>query len=476
MSLKLQFIRWLTLATVFISTVFAVYPQQADAQTVQRFEYNNLVPTDNTSAYGINWIGQSFTSDNVSHTIVYVRLYLRRVGAPGTSTLIIRKTSVGLPTGTDLATVTIAQTQMSTAGAWTQVNLTTAITLDARTQYCIILKAPDGDSSNYVQWKRGAASTLPNGTALTSSGGVDWSTQTYDFMFEVWGITSVEIQSVKVFQSYKETGDWLIVVRYLDIYAPYYDTYDVRKYFVLQLLNASDNVTAETAIPAWGNRVSCIYLSAASVTGLTWGSVAYDVRIRGLFTGNPVVSHTFTTSDWRGTDLTELDSWVISSAAVIGTYYSTTLTTYVAGRGEVLNETGGSIFDMGISGLSIIRPNLYQIYSNKNPYNPTTVAQAGRNSVVWQTNVGPDAVVEATRIGNMFGVTGDLIISFIFLLMMIALAAWGFPAGHTTAANVLSVPMIFVGAYFGVNWMFIGAMCLVALLLFVKRFWGDTGA
>lgn len=277
---------------------------------------------------------------------------------------------------------------------------------------------------------------------------------------------------MKVFSSYKNAGDWLITVRYLNTYAPYYDTYDIKKYFVLQLV---DNVTvkAQNVLPAWGNKVANIYLSAAEVTGLNWGG-AYKVRIYGNFSPYPYVDHTLQSSDWVGDDLTQLDSWILSSAAVISTYYSTTMTTYIADRGEVLNTTGGAIFSSGINGLTTKRPNIFQINTQPTAYTPNATPQNYIATVGnWQANWGADGTLMLERIGNIIGMSGDFIGSIFFVVLMVALALWAFPAGHSTSANILCVPALFIGIFFGVNPIFIGILAMLAAFLLIKNLWLD---
>jgi len=460
---------WFLIAIILSSSIICFFAQKVYAADIELFEHNNIIPTDNSSAYGVDWIGQSFTSDNVSHTIDYICLSLRKEGAPGTTYGKIRKMSGASPSGTDLATFTIAENQVGNTGVWTQVSLSSPMTVDPQTEYCILINTPDGEyPANILQWKRSNVSVMPFGTALASTGGSTWTTQAYDYMFEIWGTVAVEIQDIKVFESYRETGDWLITVRYANIYKPYYDSYDIKKYFSLQLRNASGNITAQNILPAWGNRVSCIYLSAATVTALTWGETAYSVHIYGLFNSASLASDNITTSYWLGSDLANLDSWCITSASIIGTYYNTDMTTYIAQRGEVLNATGGSIFDTGIPGLSAIRPGIFQTYSRSGVNVPGTYTQTGRNAVDPVTNLGPDAVVLLTRIGNIFGgITAEQVATMFFVILTIAIACLAFPAGHAGAANILCLPVFIGGLYLGVNWMFIGALGILGAFLIV---------
>jgi len=298
----------------------------------------------------------------------------------------------------------------------------------------------------------------------------------------LWGLPGGEetvpllvIDSAKVFMGYKETGDWLITVRYVNTYAPYYDTYDVKQYFALQLIDASNTVKASAALPAWGNRVGSIYLSAASVTSLTYGG-AYRVRIYGTFTGNPYVDYTLVADDWQGNDLAKLDRWVFTCASVIGTYYSTALTTYMAERGEVLNATGSGIFNNCIGGLSQVRPAIFQIYSNPSEYTPATIGQTYRQELkAWQTNIGPDGTTMLNNLGKIIHVPGDIISVIAFLGMVMLLLTLAYPAGTTPAACALSIPLLGAAILFGMDWIYIGLLALVAAFLFVKNFWIDKG-
>lgn len=297
----------------------------------------------------------------------------------------------------------------------------------------------------------------------------------------LWGVPSaesawvspLEIQDVKVFLSYKNDGDWLITIRYLDIYAPYYDTYDVRKYFVAQLIDNVGTVIAQTSIPAWGNKVGNIYLSADQVSGLTYGS-SYKIRIYGTFTGNPYAEYTLTADDWLGNDLSQLDSWIITSASVIGNYYDDLLTTYISGRGEVLNATGGAVFTAGINGLSTVRPELFQVYTSPIDYTGETTDQTFRQSVAaYETTWGADGALMLQRIENWLGIDGGYIGGMFFVIMMLALAILAFPAGHTTAANILSIPCLGLAVFFGLDLVWLIMLALFAAFLLFKNMFMD---
>jgi hypothetical protein len=433
-----------------------------------------------TAIWGVNVGAQTLTtSATTEYTVTSVRLEMLRVGLPGTVTVSIRRATAGAgnaPTGVDLTSGTINGNTLATSAAWYDIPMATQTTLELNSTYAIVVSAANGDVSNYVCWRKVNAGGFANGNADTSvNSGVTWTAQTWDNMFELWGNQALEIQDAKVFQSYKATDDWLVTVRYVNVYAPYYDTYDVKKYFTLQLVDAAGTVKASTVMPAWGNRVGSIYLSATTVSPLTYGG-DYRVRIQGTFTGTPYTEYALVGSDWLGSDLTNLDSWILTSSTVIGTYYATSMTSYIAERGEVLNSTGAGVFNNGIAGLAQVRPAIFQTYTTPSVYTPGTITQAGRTAIpAWQTNVGPDATVMLTRVGNIVGIGGDIIAIIAFLIMMFILMALAFPAGNTTAAMVLSLPMLGAAIWFGMDLLYIGMLALIAGFLFVKNFWIDKG-
>jgi hypothetical protein len=434
---------------------------------------------DSADIYGQNWTYQLFNSDNVTaHTVTSIRLYLKRTLAPGDITVSLRHATDTEPTGLDLVSAVVDGDTISTDYNWVEFSVD-EYSLLANTNYAIVVRCLNSDNSNYINWQINNAGGYADGLYGTSAdGGVTWTDTEDDAIFELWGNPCIDIDDVKVFTGYQEDGDWLIVFRYINTYPPYYDTDDIKRLFVSQFVSTDDTeeVYAQSLIPAWGNRIGSIYLSADSVTSLDYGG-DYSVIMYGLFGDNPYVQYDIEDEDWIGSDLTQLQSWVLSSTAVISTYYNTDLTTYIAGRGECLNATGGSICEAGITGCSRVCPNLFETYTQPGNYDPETWNQSYRISLSnWQANVGADTTAAMTRIGNLFGVGGDAVIIFIMVLAMILLAVLAFPAGHTTAALVLSCGFLFVGVGFGLDIKWIAVLALVAAFLFVKQVWWNTGA
>ena len=452
-------------------------------------EFSFDTTSDNTtSIYATNWACQTFTTDNLTaHTVTSIRVLLQRVGIPYADdnytiypvTVSLRDTAGGQPTGVDLTLGTISGANIDTNPTWYQFNLT-EYPLHISTTYAIVVQAASADYNlgRYIKWSMVNAGGFVGGNAEQSNNsGLTWATWTRDFNFEVYGNGAVVIQNCKVFQGYKVTGDWLIVCRYINTFPPYYPNDDIKQLFALQLISSGTPV-ASSSLPEWGNRVASIYLAPSQVTSLNWNGT-YNIRIQGLFTGSPYTDYSLASTDWLGTDLTRLDSWVLSSANTIGTYESTststvTLTINIATRGMVLNNTGGDIMTAGIPGLDQVRPNLFQISSV--PYNPTLTnpTQSGRIAVSdYATNWGPDGTAMLQGWSNMLSIPVPLIGTSFFLIAMFALMLLAFPAGKTTEANILSLPILAIAMFFGLDWVYIGILGIISAFLIAKNVFMD---
>jgi hypothetical protein len=265
----------------------------------------------------------------------------------------------------------------------------------------------------------------------------------------------------------------LITCRYVNTFAPYYDTYDIKRYFAVQLINSEGDILASNPITEWGNKVGSIYLSASQVTGLEWNG-DYRVRIRGLFTGMPYTEYALAQADWLGDDLTNLDSWCFTSAAVIAQYEEEELLTNIATRGTVLNAAGGDLLTAGIPGLATVRPDIFQIYTTPTVYTPEINTQTYRQSTSnWQAGWGTDGTVMLTRFGNLVGVSGNQVGLLFFVLMAIVISIMAFPAGHTIAATIVSVIGIIAGVGLGIDIIWIALIGLIAAFLLFKQIYLD---
>ena len=174
------------------------------------WEYYN---TDDNTAQNMGsnyWQAQTFTTDvNSNHTIASVKLKLYRSGSPGTITVSIRATTGGHPSGLDLTSGTIDGNSLttSTLGLWYEIKLT-PYSLTKNTKYAIVARSPN----NYFMWRDDSTTPLYAGGNLeySSDSGVSWTTYTaYDFMFEVWDVSTptVTTQAVTVIEETTATGN-----------------------------------------------------------------------------------------------------------------------------------------------------------------------------------------------------------------------------------------------------------------------------
>jgi len=163
-------------------------------------EYYNSGDDDILAIYGDIWGSQSFTA-SYSYEITSVKLEMWRVLSPGTVTVSIKaRDGNGKPTGADLAVGTIdGDTFQTSAGAaiFEEITFTSGYVLTSGTQYTIVARALNGDSSNKVNWTLDKSSpTYTGGTGkwLTTDGGSSWYEGTdRDYMFENWGNPSFPI-------------------------------------------------------------------------------------------------------------------------------------------------------------------------------------------------------------------------------------------------------------------------------------------
>ncbi len=452
------------------------------------YEYwNTGGDTDSQRIGSANVTYQTFTTNTttIPHSVTTVKLSLKRVGIPGTITASLRNTSnctAGVtcycyPTGADLTSGTLDGASISTGYTWYIFTMATETCLSANTTYAIVVSCADCDSTNYVMWQADASGGYGGGNAgYSNDSGVTWTAQcTPDQLFEVWGNPCISVEDAKVITSYIEDGDWLICILYKNLYPPYYaDAEDVSSYFSLQLADGT-TVLAQTKCPEWGYKPGCIYLAADEVTGLQWG-YAYRVRLYGNFTGNPYAEYSLQSSDWLGSDLTRLDSWVRSTASLMETYYNTDLTTYVAEQGICLNSTGGVIFSNNIPELEVIRPDLFSITSTNVQIEDENFTHTYQESLVWQQALGPQLSLALNNLGSTVGVGGSTAGAIIGFIIYALVALFAFRPGHAIAAIVIPLPILLIIFGTGLAELALMAILLaVAVVLFVRTLWFAGG-
>lgn len=153
-------------------------------------DYYNLGDDGQLAYSTTTWRGQTFTaSSNYDLTSIKIKVY--KTGSVGNTVVEVYATSGGLPTGSALSTGSIANTSLSFSATWTEITMS-AFSPVSGTQYAITVHS----TGSTCWWRRDATSpTYAGGTAISSSdSGSSWSSSpTLDYMFEVYGTSSIVI-------------------------------------------------------------------------------------------------------------------------------------------------------------------------------------------------------------------------------------------------------------------------------------------
>lgn len=164
-----------------------------------KYEFYNTVDSS-VGVYGNNWKSQTFTvgtvGTNETFTLTKCRLYLRKIGNPtGPFKVSVRAVDgTGKPTGQDLSVGTIKTKDISTSSSLQIYSIEMSdVDLSASTQYAIVVRTENSDSSNYIRLGfHDNSGTYTGGERLISSdGGSSWTAQSGDDVaFELWGFTA----------------------------------------------------------------------------------------------------------------------------------------------------------------------------------------------------------------------------------------------------------------------------------------------
>jgi hypothetical protein len=181
-------------AVALVLSLSLVMAVPAQAFVALHEHYNTGDNSISSGPTGAAWYAQTFTAES-DHGVTSVRLKLARYGYPGTVVVSIRATNAsGHPTGTDLALGTTNGNTLTTdtAGEWREITLLPSYHLTSGNMYAIVIRAPDGNSSNYLRCRYDfAPSDYAGGDWVVSpNNGVYWEVyDNFDLMFEIyeWG-------------------------------------------------------------------------------------------------------------------------------------------------------------------------------------------------------------------------------------------------------------------------------------------------
>ncbi len=211
----------------------------------------------------------------------------------------------------------------------------------------------------------------------------------------------ITISNGAVFTDYLNDGDILFVAESVNKYTGYFPDKDPSRYFQIQLLSTDGNtILAATPLWSYGDVPVSIHLNATEAATLTEGS-AYIIREIGLFSGAPEpATYILTAADWKGSDLTNLDSWMVSTAYHINayngypdTYGSTNALAVVPELGTILSDYGGTFFTGGIGNISSVRPDMFT---------------QSRSHIIITTGTANNAYDKSTWVSGQDYIAGDV--------------------------------------------------------------------
>lgn len=462
----------LPLLGVFLALLFTSSAAFAAPAVWESYTANN---DTNVELYGAIWSAQTFTTGTEAHSVTEIRILCYKEGNPGTITASIKAVDGSdHPTGADLCSGTANADYFTTGtgGAWYSVDVDD-YSLEESTMYALVVRVVAGDASNSLHWNMdGSSAAYADGQEeVSTNSGVSWTGDSDDdYMFEIWGDNLIDIGRAEVYNGYLEDNDTLIVCEYTNTYVPYYPDYDCKRYFDLQLRSADGaTLLAQATCQAWDDRPGSIYLSADASASLTIGT-AYRVYLYGDFGSNPETYYTLQSADWRGTDFTYLDSWVMLTAHRMESYYGIDLTEYLA-SGEALSTEGGVLFINGIPLLEQVRPDLFSEIIYVPGYIPGTGTE-GWSGTSWETQVGTSGAAGINAVATLFGMTGQRLGGMLIIAGYIGLACFLLPRGHSIAGMIAGAPLIFLGMYLRlIDAVFIGVMLSILVVFIVYHFW-----
>ncbi len=475
--------RWITAGLIILIMVTGLLAPTGTAQAStppSLFEYYNEDDNADVELYTSNWFAQTFTTGDDGIELYSLRLRLLGEGTPGNLYVSIRETTAGAPSGLDLSAGAIAGALLTTDadGLWYEIVMT-SVDLEPNTTYAIVCYGTGTSAANNIHWRYHDAGTYAGGQYFASTnGGVTWAaTAANDFMFEVWGVSVLSIDSVRIFESYDVDGDWLIAIRYRNNDPVALSAgLSPEEAWTFQLLDDTDTVVATQPVYQWGLRPGRLYLSSAMADALEWGNIGYTIRMQSLDTAGYYVDYSLVPSSWSGSTLSLLDSWCIASARLMAVEDSATYITSTSSYGDVLSHPdGGSIFIRGIPGLDRIRPELFYVsLTSVGSWDDDPMGDGIYSGELddWQTAIGPELTTAFDNAGDLVGLGGRWVGGALVFASFLVLAGLGVATGHFTAGLSLSSVVLIGGVLIGLIPM--GALFVAISLLvvmFVKNFW-----
>lgn len=287
-----------------------------------------------------------------------------------------------------------------------------------------------------------------------------------------------EISDCDVFTRYLEEDDddFLFVFRYKVVYSeePAEDPGDL---FTVTLYDSSNDIVGIVPLAAFGYKPGSIYLSSAA--SITWeGTYTLKIEPRDDYDWDETpgdATYSLDSDDWRGSDLTRLDSWVRTSGTLMQNYYDETWLDDYSGDRK-LNETGGTVFKTGIPYLDSVRPELFAYAEEYFDWDDPgySGAEEGIDEDVGNYDrFGTTLTTAFDNMGTALDIEGEYVAAIIFLLLIvgvIALVYW--KTGNAVAGICCAIPFLFMAGWLGaVPMAAIAVIGVIALGLLARELW-----
>lgn len=148
-------------------------------------------------------IAQSFTATSTG-PVPKVSVLISKVGNPsGDIILHLTTDNAGVPTRTDIANVTIKNSQIALSNGWIDLAFSSPPNVTNGTKYWIVLDYGSNSTTNYWNWRKDDTNAYANNTGKFadnwSSSTAVWKNTNGDLAFKVWiGGTNTKIDNVTI--------------------------------------------------------------------------------------------------------------------------------------------------------------------------------------------------------------------------------------------------------------------------------------
>lgn len=454
------------------------------------------VSDNSTYIYSANQVAMQFTSNaNISHTVEEIRIKVRKNsgGTPGDVKVALHTASGGVPDDqSPIAYGIIDGDSFSTIFDWWSIPFTSSTeggipSLEVDTEYAIVVSAPSGDASNYIEWELDSTAPLSGAdSSHSTNGGTTWVADGEDALFQIRGTPLIQIISAGVFQNYITNSltntDLLITARILNNWYPISEEDLISNNFQMQLIG-TDNTTVIAATPMrdWGDLPCSLYVNATVASTMTV-SGPYIIRVQGTWVGAPnPIDYTLTPNDWYGKDSDQLKQWIILTAELLESVYGIDLITYQVGKGKILTTEGGAIFTNAIPGITNKLPEIFTFaeskpqYTSGTPTNSYDLHGLPAGATPYRVLLGTDVANDLDAFGAMFGMDGGNFGGILLAILVVIVLIIGLILGGRAGIGLIVVtglPILFIGNYcglIGIQWTI--SLAIILVFIFVWSFY-----